>query len=158
MAAAAGVVVVLGVGNRLLSDDAVGPLAIEELSARHVDRGNVMFVDGGTMGLSLLPEIERGAAFIAIDAARMGVPPGTVQVFEGPAMDRQLGGRRKTAHEVALGDLLAAAALSGSLPERRALVAVEPQTTGLGTAPSPVVAAAMPRMRAAVEDLLQRWC
>jgi hydrogenase maturation protease len=48
-------VLVLGLGNRLLCDDAAGPLAIERLAASHTT-GGAIFRDGGTIGLSLLPE------------------------------------------------------------------------------------------------------
>jgi len=149
-------VLVLGLGNRLLGDDAAGPLAVELLAASPVAGGAVLR-DGGTIGLSLLPEIEDAAAFIAVDAALFGAEPGTVRVFEGGAMDRQLGGRKRSAHEVALADLMAAAALGGRLPPRRALVAVEPGSTALGLEPTPAVAAAIPQMCAAVNELLARW-
>lgn len=149
-------VLVLGLGNRLRCDDAAGPLAVELLAASSV-AGGVIFRDGGTIGLSLLPEIEDTAAFIAVDAAKFGAEPGTVQVFEGRAMDKQLGGRKRSAHEVALADLMAAAALDGRLPARRALVAVEPASTALGLEPTAAVAAAIPRLCTAVNELLLRW-
>ena len=148
-------VLVLGLGNRLLCDDAAGPLAVDALAT--TCPGDAEFRDGGTMGLSLLPQIEDAAAFIAVDAALFGAEPGTVRVFEGMAMDQQLGGRKRSAHEVALFDLMAAAALNGRLPVRRALVAVEPASTALGLAPTPAVAAAIPQLCSAVEELLQRW-
>ncbi len=150
-------VLVLGLGNRLLSDDAAGPLAVDALAASSDTPCATRLRDGGTIGPALLPEIEDAAAFIAVDAARFGAAPGTVQVFEGDAMDRQLGGRKTSAHEVALADLMAAAAFHGRLPARRALVAVEPATTALGLEPSPPVQAAVPQMCDAVRDLLRRW-
>ncbi len=148
-------VLVLGLGNRLLCDDAAGPLAVDALTVSY--DGAAEFCDGGTIGLSLLPQIEDAAAFIAVDAALFGAEPGTVRVFEGAAMDEQLGGRKRSAHEVALFDLMAAAALNGRLPVRRALVAVEPASTALGLEPTPAVAAAIPRLCSAVTELLSRW-
>lgn len=147
---------VIGFGNRLLGDDAAGPLVVDRLARREWPDG-VDLVDGGTIGLALLPEIEQAGALIAVDAARFGAPPGTVRVFEGAAMDALLGGRRHSAHEVALGDLVGAAALTGGLPARRALVAVEPADTSLALAPTPAVAAAIPALVDAVEGLVRRW-
>ncbi|MBL8345670.1 MAG: hydrogenase maturation protease [Rubrivivax sp.] len=147
---------VLGLGNRLLGDDAAGPLAVATLAASDGDRGAI-FRDGGTIGLALLPEIQDASGFIAVDAARFGAEAGTVRVFEGEAMDAQLGGRKRSAHEVALADLMGAAALSGRLPGRRALVAVQPESTALGLEPTPAVAAAIPQLCRAVDELLQRW-
>lgn len=150
-------VLVLGLGNRLLSDDAAGPLTVDRLASVAALGHEVQLRDGGTIGLSLLPEIEEAAAVVAIDAARFGSTPGTVRVFEGAAMDAQLQGRKRSAHEVALADLMAAAALNGRLPAFRALVAVEPGSTQLGLDPSAEVARAIPELCHAVQELLQRW-
>ena len=149
------VVLVLGLGNRLLSDDSAGPRVIDSLAA--TASGTTVLRDGGTLGLSLLPEIEASAAFIAVDAAAFGAEPGTVRVFEGDAMDAQLVGRKRSAHEVALADLMGAAALGGLLPARRALVAVEPGSTALGLEPTPPVALAIPQLCCEVTRLVTRW-
>lgn len=151
-------VLVLGLGNVLLSDDAAGSLAVAHLARTQPPGAGVVFRDGGTIGLGLLPEIEDAAAFIAVDAARFGAAPGTVKVFEGAAMDAMLCGSKRSAHEVALADLMGAAALQDRLPARRALVAVEPHSTALGLAPTPAVDAAIPQMCAEVNQLLARWC
>lgn len=154
-------VLVLGLGNRLLGDDAAGPLVIDSLGAmpRESDGPEPPWVvqDGGTIGLGLLPAIEDAAGLIAVDAARFGAPAGTVKVFEGAALRRLLGARKASAHEVALADLVAAASLRGTLPSKCALVAVQPACTEVGLAPSPEVAAALPRLCDAVHDVLQRW-
>ncbi|HMW22487.1 MAG TPA: hydrogenase maturation protease [Burkholderiaceae bacterium] len=149
---------VLGLGNRLLGDDAAGPLVVEALAERHTPPGiTACWRDGGTLGLSLLPEIEAADALLVVDAARFGAEPGTVRVFEGAAMDAQLGGRKRSAHELALADLLGAAALVDRLPPRRALVAVEPGSTAVGLALSAVVASAFAPLCEAVQRTLADW-
>lgn len=156
----AGRPLVIGIGNRLLRDDAAGPLVLERLQAHAgllAAAGDPGLLDGGTLGLSLLPEIEACSGLIAVDAARFGATPGTVRVFEGGAMDAQATGRKHSVHEVALADLLGAAALQGLLPERRALVAVEPESTELGLEPTAAVQAALPALCAEVLALLHRW-
>lgn len=145
---------VLGIGNRLLQDDAAGPLVVDALRSRLPDAARLL--DGGTMGLGLLPEIECSDTLIVVDAARFGAEPGTVRVFEGEAMDAQAMGRKTSVHEVALADLLGAAALQGLLPPRRALVAVEPARTELGLEPTPAVRSALPRMTEAVLAAIDR--
>lgn len=151
-------ILVLGLGNSLLSDDGAGPLAIELLGRSPVGAlAGVALRDGGTIGLSLLPEIEDCDAFIAIDAASFGAEPGTVRVFEGEAMDAMLAGNKKTAHEVALADLMGAAALAGSRPARRALVAVQPASIAIGMEPTAPVMQAMPLILEAAENLILSW-
>ncbi len=150
-------VFVLGIGNRLLSDDGIGPAVIDRLANSPARQGNAIYRDGGTIGLALLPEIENASALIAIDAAELNAPPGTMRIFEAEAMDAPLSGRKRTVHEVALSDLLCAAALIGALPMRRALVAIQPGTIEWGTSPSPAVADAIPAACAAVIELVERW-
>ena len=72
-------------------------------------------------------------------------------------MDRQLCGKKRTAHEVALADLISAGELSGRAPERRALIAIQPASTDWGLTPTAAVAAAIPRACGAVRDLIERW-
>lgn len=147
-------ILVMGLGNRLLTDDAFGPLVIEALSQLDLP---VDVSDGGTVGLSLLPQVQEAAAFIAVDAAEIGEAPGTIRTFVGAEMDKQLGGRKRSAHEVALFDLMATAELTASLPHKRALVAVQPSSTALGLEPTPAVAAAVGPACLAVRQLLEAW-
>jgi len=150
-----GDVLILGLGNRLMSDDAAGVLVIERLA--EMDPAGARVLDGGTLGMALLPEIQASNGVIAVDAAWFDAAPGAVAVFEGREMERMLGGVKKTAHEVALSDLIGAAMISGTCPARRALVAVQPQMVALGLEPTAPVAAAIPEMVTAVLAILERW-
>lgn len=151
----AGDILILGLGNRLMTDDAAGPLVIDRLAESGVKGARLC--DGGTIGMALLPEIETCAALIAVDAAHFGAAPGIVRVFEGADMDRQLGAKKFSAHDVALSDLIGAAAMRGTCPARRALVGVQPEQTTLGMEPTPAVAAALDEMAARVRALAARW-
>jgi hydrogenase maturation protease len=114
-------------------------------------------LDGGTCGLSLLPEIEACAGLVVIDAFADGAAPGTVSVFEGAAMDAALRGIKSTAHEVALADLMDAAHVTVGRPAHRALIGVRPARVAVGLDPTPAVAAALPAILAAAEALIERW-
>ena len=146
-------VLVLGLGNSLMTDDGIGPCAVAALAPR----AGVRLMDGGTCGLSLLPEIEGCAALIVIDAFADGAAPGTVSVHEGAAMDAALRGVKSTAHEVALADLMDAAHVTVGRPARRALIGVAPARVAVGLEPTPAVAAALPAVLAAAESLIERW-
>ncbi len=155
-------VVVMGVGNTLLQDDGIGVHVTEALRADGQDataRSDLCFeiIDGGTIGLSLLPDIEDAAAVIVVDASELGQPPGTVEIFRNEEIDRQLSGKRRTVHEVALADLFAAAAIRGHSPARRALVAIQPACTEWGLEPTTDVRAAIPRAHQAILELAHEW-
>jgi len=155
-------ILVMGVGNTLLRDDGIGVRVTESLRAELTDPTASLLpqldlIDGGTIGLSLLPEIEDAPAVIVVDASEIGEAPGTLRVFCDSEIDRQLSGKRRTVHEVALADLFAAAAIRGRSPARRALVAIQPASTELGLDLTPDVQAAIPRAREAIFGLAQQW-
>lgn len=100
-------VLVLGNGNWLLSDDDAGAAAIERLSSHPHLRSRASCEDGRNSRRALLPKIGALDAVIAIGAGERGVPAGTVQVFLGEKMDAQPRGRKKTVHEVAPGAMFA---------------------------------------------------
>jgi hydrogenase maturation protease len=156
---AATATLVLGIGNILLSDDGVGVHVIRALGV--LKFGEIPQVvalrDGGTLGLSLLSEIEEFGGLIAVDAMELSAKPGTVRIFQGPDMDWQLTGKKRTAHEVALADLMSAARLAGCEPSRRALVAVQPESTEWGLSLTPAVGAAIPTACQEIKNLLSRW-
>jgi hydrogenase maturation protease len=150
----------IGMGNILLTDDGVGVHVIRQLDAlrQSGDIGHrITLRDGGTIGLALLSEFKEIAALIAIDAMEIGAEPGTVQVFRGADMDAQLCGQKRTAHEVALADLMAAARLTECAPERRALVGIQPGSTQWGLSPTQPVQTAISEACKTVLSLLEDW-
>ena len=152
-------VIVLGVGNTLLTDDGVGVMVVRELMdepGAH-RRDGVDYHDGGTIGLALLPLIENRRALVLVDAADFGGTLGEVRLFEGDDMDALLRVKRSTPHEIAVSDLVQTADLIGTKPERRALVAVQVGDITLGDGPQAAVAAAIPEAKAHVAALVERW-
>jgi hydrogenase maturation protease len=142
----------------LLGDEGVGVHVMRALASRLADRADVEFLDGGTLSFTLAAPIESAQRLIVIDAAQLHAAPGTVQTFEGREMDRFLGGQRKqSVHEVGLTDLLRIARLTDALPARRALIAIQPQLVDWAEAPTPAVAAAIPKACALASDMIERW-
>ena len=150
-------VLVMGVGNTLLQDDGVGVHVTESLKASNTSTTELNILDGGTIGLSLLPEIEDADAVIIVDASEIGERPGSMRIFRDAEIDQQLSGKKKTVHEVALSDLFSAAAIRGRCPSERALVAIQPASTDWGLEPTADVKAAIPRACEAISNLTRRW-
>jgi len=152
-----GTILVLGIGNSLLTDDGVGVHAALQLHRTIGDVEGVQIVDAGTTSFFMLPWLEQAEAVIAFDAAVDGGAPGDLVVKEGPAFDAFVRRPGRSVHEIGLADLLDMARLSGHLPERRVLIGVEPASTDWGLEPSPAVAAAVPRCVALAVGYLERW-
>ena len=155
---AANVTLVMGVGNVLQGDDGAGVHAIRRLEASLRGRPGLNLYDAGTLGTTLLIEIEQAERLVILDAMRMETPPGTVRCFEGAAMDRWLRRRKAgSVHEVGISELLDLARLQERLPTRRALIGIEPGYIGWGAALSREVAGALDEVERLVRGLLRSW-
>jgi len=148
---------ILGLGNTLMTDEAVGPVVVRRLESEADPAGPLLFLDGGTLSFTLAQPIEECARLIVVDAAALGETPGSVQVFEGEAMDAQVSLPARSVHEVSLADLMDMVRLTGRLPERRALIGIAPAVIDWGDGLTPAVAAAVPVVMARVRELLARW-
>ncbi|MBI5330731.1 MAG: HyaD/HybD family hydrogenase maturation endopeptidase [Betaproteobacteria bacterium] len=149
---------VLGIGNTLLTDEGIGIHVLHRLEAEAPLPPEVELMDGGTLSFTLAGPIEEADALIVVDAANLQGRAGEMRVFEGEAMDAFLMSNRKsTVHEVGLTDLRAIALLADHWPERRALVAIQPQEVDWGETPTPAVAAAIAPACAAIHRLIASW-
>ena len=146
---------VLGVGNVLCTDDGLGPAAVEILSRDYRPPEGVVFLDGGTLGLSLLPIIEDSDQVLIIDAVRMDAPPGTLVFLTGgdvlPAVRLRL-----SVHQVGIADLLDAAKMRGRLPADLRLIGLVPSSIELGYELSQPVRDAIPRLVEAMAGEIRR--
>lgn len=147
---------VVGIGNSLLTDDGVGIHAVERFAQNNTDE-RVFCLDGGTVGLALLDRLSDLDGLVVLDAMKLGAKPGTVVVLTGEEMDAHLRNQHGSVHEVGLSDLMDALRLRGDLPERRALIGIEPQDMGWGTWPTTAVAAALPEACDRARKLVRRW-
>ncbi|MRR50031.1 MAG: hydrogenase maturation protease [Rhodocyclaceae bacterium] len=151
-------ILVLGLGNVLLSDEGAGVAAMNALKARLGESERWCFLDGGTHSFALAGPIADCDALLVFDAAALDKVPGEIAVYQGEAMDAFITHRPKqSVHEVGLMDLMSLARLGGHWPVRRALIGVRPQSLDWGSEPTPVVAAAIPRMCDAAENLMRTW-
>ena len=149
-------IAVVGIGNSLLTDDGVGIHALERFAENNSDE-HVFCLDGGTVGLALLDRLSGLDGLVVLDAMKLGARPGTVVVLTGAEMDAHLRKQHGSVHEVGLSDLMDALRLRGDLPERRALIGIEPQEMGWGTWPTTAVAAALPEACGEARQLVRRW-
>jgi len=140
---------VLGLGNVLLGDDGVGPAVIARLQEGHVAAPGSRVLDGGTLGLSLLPYLEDARMVILVDAVAADAPAGTLVRLDGadvgPAVMTRL-----SPHQVGVADLLEGARWHDREPVRLVLLGIVPESIELGVGLSPAVARALPDLVALV--------
>jgi len=151
-------ILVLGIGNPLLSDDGAGIVCLAWLRRDHPPADGVVYHETGALDLSFVTALTCCQRLLVVDAGRTGDAPGTVHLLEGEAMDRMVACQGRTAHEIGLGDLLDLARLTGwQPPVERALIAIEPASLAWGARLTPAVAAAVPFAARLAMAVVQRW-
>jgi hydrogenase maturation protease len=130
---------VIGVGNVLMGDDAIGPHVVELLRSRYVMSGPVGLIDGGTAGLALPALMENCDAVILIDTVHSGAAPGTVQRYDREALLSTPRTHAQTPHDPGLCDALLLSELTGTGVPDLVLIGVVPERVGAGIGLSPAV-------------------
>lgn len=149
-------VLVLGLGNALMSDDALGGWVVAELLRRYRFPGEVTVLDGGTLGLDLLPRLEGVERLLIVDALEMGAPPGSVFRLTGEEVPRAFASKLSV-HQMGVQDLLAVCELQGHLPGELVAWGVQPGSLELALELTPPVGAAIERVVAGVVAELANW-
>ncbi|WP_305045139.1 HyaD/HybD family hydrogenase maturation endopeptidase [Geoalkalibacter sp.] len=149
-------ILVLGLGNLLMSDDALGGRVIEHLQQAYVFDEGVALLDGGTLGLDLLPRLEGIARLLLVDAVDMRAKPGTIFRLEGEEVPRAFASKLSV-HQMGLKDLLAVAELHGYLPGEILLWGVQPQSIEMCLEMTRPVREALPQVVTGILEDLRRW-
>jgi hydrogenase maturation protease len=142
-------IVVLGVGNILLTDEGIGVRAIEELGRRYLIPPEVELIDGGTSAMELLDDLANCDLLIIADCVRAGKTPGSLLRLkdeEIPALFRT----KLSPHQVGLPDVLATLIITNEAPEHTILFGVEPESLATNMGMTPIVEATLPRLVEAI--------
>jgi hydrogenase maturation protease len=121
----------IGLGNILMRDDGVGVHAVNEIERRFRFVPEIDVVDGGTLGLALLPLIAEYTRVLFVDAVEAGLEPGAIVVREGEEVPALMGSQ-VSAHQAGLADLMYAARLAGVMPSVVCLVGIQPREVAIG--------------------------
>jgi hydrogenase maturation protease len=115
---------VLGLGNDILSDDAVGLFATRELGEIFGDLDKVDFIETTEMGLSLLDFLEGRRWAIIVDSILTGdCEPGGLHMYDRSMF---LDPQAKNPHHMGMDEILALAEETNvSIPSDLSVVAIE---------------------------------
>lgn len=150
-------VLVLGIGNLLNADEGVGVHAVRALQAEHGDRyPQVSFLDGGTLGLNLLPLVEDASHLLLLDCVSAGQPGGTIVELAKDEIPIY-SGVKMSQHQTTFQEVLGLALLRGRLPEHLHLIGVQPVSLAIGTDLTPQVQAVLPDMVGRASARLDNW-
>lgn len=144
-------VLVLGLGNSLLSDDGIGVAIVRRLQALEPMAG-VRLVEGGTGGLGLISLLAETPAAVIVDAVDAQLAPGAVMRLESDDLELDRG--PVSMHTPRLVDLLAVTRQLGRCP-RTVIMGVQVETVAPG-ALSWSVRRKLPAIVRAVKDEIER--
>ncbi len=148
-------IAVLGLGNLMRTDDAVGMLALQRLRADPRFPHSVPLIEGGTLGLDLIYPLDGFTHLLALDAIDAGVRPGTVLRYSGDAIaDLPIS---KSVHLLGFSDLIGSMRLIGNAPTELIVLGIQPHTIGWGTELTPPVEAALDLLVERVIDQIGEW-
>jgi len=148
---------VLGLGNILLSDEGVGVRVVERLLEQYDFPEGVRVMDGGTLGLDLLPYVEDASRLLVVDAVQARKPPGTLVRMVGGEIPMFLDASKVSPHQEGLQDLLAVAVLKGYLPDEVVFWGAQIESLGVGLELSAPVAAQVDALAGKVLEELALW-
>ncbi|MCL2470220.1 MAG: HyaD/HybD family hydrogenase maturation endopeptidase [Propionibacteriaceae bacterium] len=161
-------ITVLGVGNPIMGDDGAGLellASIEKACAEEMyDRDgapvprtpdDIAFIDGGTGGMELLPEVQDAQRLLVLDAVA-GKTPGEVKVLSGDQIPRLLA-TKLSPHQVGLLDIFAAARMLGREPGVVLVVGIVPELVDLQLGLTPAVSQALPEATAKAVEVITDW-
>jgi hydrogenase maturation protease len=148
-------IAIVGLGNLMRTDDAVGMLALQQLQKQPQLPEGVLLIEGGTLGLDLLHSLSEVTHLLALDAIDAGEAPGTVLRFAGEALADLPAS--KSVHLLGFSDLIGAMRLLGDAPEQIVVLGVQPEKIGWGTKLTATLEVSLSILIEAALDQVTQW-
>ena len=149
-----GRVIILGVGNLLLSDEGVGVHVANMLMDMDLPPG-VQVVEGGTDGFRLMNVVAGAGRLIVVDAVKGGGAPGSIYRFDIKDVPTYPDAYKTSVHQVGILEVVHLSELIGEAPETT-IIGVEPKSLGVGMELSPEVTAKLSRIIELVLEEVKR--
>ena len=151
-------IVVLGVGNLLWADEGFGVRCVEALGEGFDVPADVAVMDGGTLGLALVPELLDATHVLLFDAVAHRGEPGSLVVARDDEVPLLMGGNKMSLHQVGVNDIFASLELLGHKPEHITVVGIKPvQLADYGGSLTEQVRAQIPAALELGIEELRRW-
>lgn len=148
--------IVLGLGNTLNRDEGLGVRLLKELDAQLGSHHKVELLDGGVLGLNLLPLVEESSHLLILDAIDAGKPAGTVIELSRDQIPLYAG-VKLSQHQVTFQEVLGLANIRGALPPHLYMIGIQPEDISVGLDLSHTVENALQPAADKAQRLLKEW-
>jgi len=118
-------IAVMGIGNILMQDEGIGVHIIRELE-KYDFNPHISLIDGGNMGMDLLPFFDEYNRMIIVDAVDFEKEPGFIDTIENDDI-LTLFTTKMSLHHLGLKDVLSYAKLLDQTPEDLCLIGIQPE-------------------------------
>lgn len=146
---------VLGLGNELFTDEGIGVVVARRFADLAIP--GVEVVDGGTLGIALLPTVAGRKSVLIFDAVvASGTQPGEIVVLEDNQV-RQGSRMLYSAHQLGMSEVLAAAELAGGPQPDVTAVGLVPYSLDTGYGVTAEAAQRIPAMIQRGLEVLTTW-
>jgi hydrogenase maturation protease len=147
---------IVGLGNVLMGDDALGPTVVRVFESAYEVQEGVSVTDAGTPGLDLTPYLIDLDALILVDTVKSEGPPGALRLYRKEEILRNPPQPRLGPHDPGIKESLLTLDFSGRAPREVLLVGVIPGRVEHGVGLSEGVREAVPKACEAVAEELKR--
>ena len=146
---------VMGIGNILMQDEGIGVHIIKQLEQYHFTP-HIALIDGGNMGMDLLPFFDEHGRMIIVDAVDFEKEPGFINTIENDDI-LALFTTKMSLHHLGLKDVLSYAKLLDQIPEDICLIGIQPEKVEMEMALSETVSSQMDNLTSLVLQKLKTW-
>ncbi|MCL5062212.1 MAG: HyaD/HybD family hydrogenase maturation endopeptidase [Nitrospirae bacterium] len=115
----------------LLRDEGVGVHVTNTIKQRYTFSPEVEIIDGGTMGLDLLPLFEGRDKILIVDAVDFAREAGYIGIIKDNDIPSALNSKLSV-HHIGLSDVLFSAKLMGISPSEICLIGIQPKSLDVG--------------------------
>jgi len=119
-------IVVLGVGNLLWADEGFGVRCAEALGDGWDFTPPIEVLDGGTLGLALVPLLLDATHVLLFDAVDHRGAPGSLLVARDAEVPRFMTSSKMSLHQAGMNDILASLELLGHQPVHFTVIGIKP--------------------------------
>ena len=136
---------IIAVGNSFYGDDGVGEAVLDRIREDGLFAGAEL-VDVHTDALALLDHLSRDEKNVVVDAAEMGLEPGTAVAFRPSEVRMKIRSDHLSMHGFGLAETFDLAVQLDRMPADVLIVGVEPGRVEINRGLSAAVEAAVPRV------------
>jgi hydrogenase maturation protease len=150
--------IVMGLGNTLNKDEGLGVHALDRLEKKIASLApDLEFVDGGALGLNLLPWVEEASHLLVLDSvvSRFSLPGQVMELAKDEIpLYRNI---KMSDHQITFQEVLGIAKIRSHYPEYLHLVGAQPVDMNIGYGMSQEIESVIPQILERAERVLREW-